>query len=284
VRKDGSQFWANVVITPMKRDGVLLGFAKVTRDHTARRKTQLAQEVAAQTIHETNNALRAASHELADILSVTAHEMRGPVGLIRGHAEWLADSIGDELAPADAGAVTAIAAQGERLARLIDDLLTAARLDGSSMPIQTESVDVHATIASILASLTPADAAQIHVRGPRLSARADRARLAQILNNYISNALRHGRPPITVETAVDGDSVIIRVLDGGPGVSADLRTRLFEKFSRSAGSSRAGGIGLGLFIVRGLARIQGGDAWYDDEGGTPCFAVRLPMALERGGS
>jgi PAS domain S-box-containing protein len=280
LRKDGTQFWANVVITPVKRDGVLVGFAKVTRDHTARRQGQMEQELSARAITEANAALRSASHELAEILTVTAHEMRGPVALIRGHAETLTDNLGDRLTPGDAYALGAIAAQGERLARLIDDLLTAARLDGSSMPIHLEAVDIPATIASIAASLTPADAAQIHVHGPQLFVRADRVRLIQILNNYISNALRHGRPPITVETIAEGDSVIIHVLDAGPGVPVQLRPRLFEKFSRVGGATHSGGVGLGLFIVRGLARAQGGDAWYEDEAEVPCFAVRLPRASE----
>lgn len=281
VRKDGTQFWANVVITPVKRDGVLVGFAKVTRDHTARRQAQVEQEVAARSVTEANAALRIASYELAEVLSTTAHEMRGPVALIRGYAETLTDNhLGLLTSSGDAHALAAIAAQGERLARLIDDLLTAARLDGSSIPIQLEAVDIRAAIASITGSLTPADAARIRVAGPPQLVRADRVRLVQILNNYISNALRHGRPPITIETAVDGDHVIVRVLDAGPGVSAELRPRLFEKFSRSAGATTPGGIGLGLFIVRGLARAQGGDAWYDDEAGAPCFAVRLPTASE----
>lgn len=282
VRKDGTQFWANVVITPMKRDGVLVGFAKVTRDHTARRQAQVEREVAARIITEANVALRSASDGLAEVLSVTAHEMRGPVSLIRGYAEALRDDReGGLTSPRDAHALAAIAAHGERLARLIDDLLTAARLDGSSMTMHLEVVDVQATIASITGSLTPADAAGIQTSGPRLFVRADRVRLVQILNNYISNALRHGRPPIRIDTAVAEEGVIICVRDAGPGVSADMRTRLFEKFSRPGGAEKPGGIGLGLFIVRGLALAQGGDAWYDDEAGSPCFAVRLPMASER---
>jgi PAS domain S-box-containing protein len=280
VRKDGTQFWANVVITPVKRDGMLVGFAKVTRDHTARRQAQVEQEFAARTITEANAALTSASHDLAEVLSVTAHEMRGPVGLIRGYAEMLRDHHdGGVTSSRDAHALAAIVVHGERLARLIDDLLTAARLDGSSMTMHFEVVDVHATIASVTAALTSADAAGIQVSGPRLFVRADRVRLVQILNNYISNALRHGRPPIRIDTAVAGEGVIIYVRDAGPGVSADMRPRLFEKFSRPVGAAKPGGIGLGLFIVRGLARAQGGDAWYD-AAGPPCFAVRLPMASD----
>jgi signal transduction histidine kinase len=205
--------------------------------------------------------------------------MRGPVALIRGYAEALADDQeGGLTSSRDAHAVAAIAVHGERLARLIDDLLTAARLDESSVPVHLEVVDVHATIASVIAGLAPSDAAGIQANGPRLFVRADPVCLVQILNNYISNALRHGHPPITIDTAVAADGVIICVRDAGPGVSADMRPRLFEKFSRSVGAAKPGGIGLGLVIVRGLARAQGGDAWYDDEAAAPCFAVRLPMA------
>jgi hypothetical protein len=278
VRKDGTQFWANVIITPVKRDGVLVGFAKVTRDHTARRSAQLEQELSAQRITETNQALTVASHELADILAVTAHEMRGPVTLIRGYTEALMGSdVDDDLSLVGHQALAAISAQSDRLARLIDDLLTAARLDGSSMAVNPEAVDVGAVITAVVDTFPPSDAEGISVRGPRLFAWADPARCAQIMSNYVSNAVRYGRPPITIEVEHQDDAVVIRVLDSGSGVSDDLRPRLFEKFSRSAGVTKPGGIGLGLFIVRGLARAQGGDAWYENEG-VPCFAVRLPLA------
>ena len=278
VRKDGSQFWANVIITPIRREGALVGFAKVTRDFTARRLAQMDQEVSARRVAESNEALIVAGHELADVLSMTAHEMKGPVALIRGYAEMLIhDQAGGDPVVNSPDAVKAISAQGERLAHLIDDLLTAARLDGSQLPISLENVDVRDVVSSVIAGLDPSDAATVQVRGHRLVARGDRLRLTQILSNYISNAQRHGRPPIVIDLTVADHAVKICVRDAGPGVSPDLRPRLFEKFSRSRGTSTAGGIGLGLYIVRGLARAQGGDAWYEDDNGSPCFAVSLPL-------
>ncbi len=279
VRKDGTQFWANVIITPVRRDGVLVGFAKVTRDHTARRRAQLEQELSARQITESNNALRLASHELADILAVTAHEMRGPVTLIRGYTEALmSNHVDGAVPPGSSQALAAIAAQSERLARLIDDLLTAARLDGTSMAVNLEPVDVGAVITAVVGTLSRADAAGISIRGPHLVAHADPVRFAQIMSNYVSNAILYGGPPITIDVKAQDDVVIIRVVDSGSGVSDDLRPRLFEKFSRSAGATSPG-IGLGLFIVRGLARAQGGEAWYEDTG-VPCFAVRLPLSRQ----
>ena len=105
---------------------------------------------------------------------------------------------------------------------------------------------------------------------------ADRGRVQQMLANYVNNAVRHGEPPVTVRTSrVDG-SVEIRVEDGGTGVPIELVPRLFGKFVRGANDQ---GTGLGLFIVRELARAQGGDAWYEARPtGGAAFALRLPSA------
>ncbi len=269
VRKDGSQFWANVIITPIRREGALVGFAKVTRDFTARRLAQMDQEVSARRIAESNEALTVAGHELADVLSMTAHEMRGPVALIRGYAEMLIhDQAGGDPVVNSPVAVKAISAQGERLAHLIDDLLTAARLDGSQMPMNLENVDVRDVVLSVIAGLDPSDAATVKVRGHGLVARGDRLRLTQILSNYISNAQRHGRPPIVIDLTVADDAVKICVRDAGPGVSPDLRPRLFREilavprdvnswgyWARSLYRSRLGPSTRWRRMVRGRQRI-----------------------------
>src|SRR5207249_4043593 len=107
--------------------------------------------------------------------------------------------------------------------------------------------------------------------------RADRGRVQQMVTNYVTNSLRYGRPPIAITTARVAGAVELRVNDAGDGVPPDLRPRLFGKFSRGTSDQ---GTGLGLFIVRELARAQGGDAWYEDRaGGGSCFALRLPMPV-----
>jgi len=105
---------------------------------------------------------------------------------------------------------------------------------------------------------------------------ADRDRLAQALDNLLTNALRHGSPPVRVSAQTVGDSVEIRVSDQGQGVPEELRARLFDRFA--TGVSK-GGTGLGLFIVRELARAHGGEATYEPPNGQSLpggFVVRIP--------
>jgi signal transduction histidine kinase len=107
---------------------------------------------------------------------------------------------------------------------------------------------------------------------------ADRDRLAQSLDNLIGNALRHGASPVQVHVEPGPAMVEIRVSDLGPGVTEEMQPRLFERFA--TGDSQ-GGTGLGLFIVRELARAQGGDASYEpgsSEKPAGAFVISLPRA------
>jgi signal transduction histidine kinase len=88
-------------------------------------------------------------------------------------------------------------------------------------------------------------------------------RMPQIFDNLIGNALRHGKPPVTVRVVPLGDRVEVHVSDGGPGVDPTVRDRLFQRF---ATGGHRGGTGLGLFIVRELTRAYGGEVWYDADG------------------
>jgi signal transduction histidine kinase len=118
----------------------------------------------------------------------------------------------------------------------------------------------------------------IHAEVPTgVTIQGDRDRLAQILDNLLANALRHGAPPIRVTAEHDRTQVRILVTDAGPGVSESMRPRLFDRF---ATGRNKGGTGLGLFIVRELARAHRGDVTYDPPTqGTPAgrFVVDLPL-------
>ncbi len=103
---------------------------------------------------------------------------------------------------------------------------------------------------------------------------ADRERLFQIVENLLLNAARHGAPPVRIRAVAADDGVRIIVRDSGAGVPETVRPRLFERFVMGS----PGGSGLGLYIVRELARAQGGDASYDADDNS--FVVALPLARE----
>jgi PAS domain S-box-containing protein len=299
VRKDGSLFWANVVITPIRdRRGELVGFGKVTRDITERRdilrereraaaqlaaaNTQLAaantQLAAANSeLAEANTQLAAAAEDKTQFLAVTAHELRTPIRVVTGAADTLAEHWPELTRSERTELLASMRTSGARIRRLLDDLLTTARLESGAVEIHVRPTLVRPLVLdSVAQTLATSPQADIEVACPSdVAVRADPSRLAQILANYLTNATRYGSPPVRVDVATTGGDVVIEVRDHGPGVSPELETRLFEKFAHG---SEDRGTGLGLFVVRQLARAQGGDAWYERRPGMSCFAVRLAAA------
>jgi signal transduction histidine kinase len=265
--------------------GEHIGFAKVTRDTTDRRRLEEEREHAVEALAEANaeleslnQLLRQAAEDQSEFLAVTAHELRTPIGVLGGSAEtlsrhWtaLTDEDRSELFEAMSSSTT-------RLRRLLGDLLTASRLQARALEIRPEEVALSEVIAEALATLshTQPEAEVVVDAPPEVMVAADRDRLAQALDNLLSNALRHGAPPVHVAVGSDSGGVEIRVSDHGAGVAEGMQPRLFDRFA--TGRSK-GGTGLGLFIVRELARAHGGEARY--EPGSPdrpagTFVIRLP--------
>jgi PAS domain S-box-containing protein len=290
VRKDGSRFWANVVITTVyDSHGRHVGFAKVTRDITERRRLAEERELAAEALAAANDELETVNSQLrrvaddqSQFLAVTAHELRTPVGVLGGSAEML-DKHWQELTDEERGDILrGMSASAGRLRRLLGDLLTASRLERRALELHPTAVNVASVVHDAVATTRRAHPdVDVSVAGaPDVEVLADRDRLAQSLDNLIGNALRHGTSPVQVSVRPQPATVEIRVSDLGPGVTAEMQPRLFERFA--TGDSR-GGTGLGLFIVRELARAQGGDASYEpstQERPAGAFVISLPRPTD----
>ena len=273
VRKDGGRFWASVAITAIRdSQGRHIGFAKVTRDVTERRQ-------AAEERERMNEQVARAAAEQAQFLAVTAHELRGPVSILGGTADMLA-AHWDELAADERNdLLSGMRSSATRLQRLLGDLLTAARVEAGAIELQREPTVVADVVTEVVAALHRTDPeldVEVFVPGDLLVL-TDRGRFAQSLENLVGNARRYGHRPVRIGAVPRGDHVDVRVGDGGPGVPPDVEGRLFERFVTG---ERQRGTGLGLFIVRELARAQGGDAWYEPPApGRPhAFVVSLPRA------
>jgi PAS domain S-box-containing protein len=250
VRQDGSRFWAGVVITAVHdASGRLVGFTKVTRDQTQQRE---------------------ADEQRAHLLAVTAHELRSPAAAIEGAAALLGDGWDDLEANQRRALLGAISASAHRLHRLAADLGTASRLESDVLGLELEDV----SLAELLGSAV--DRAQAANPGVDLTLevddatfRGDPARLGQAVDNLFENALRHGRTPVRMTgTPIDG-GVRISVQDAGAGVPDEVVPRVFERFA----TGPRGGTGLGLYLVREIARRHGGDATYEDPA---TFVIELP--------
>jgi PAS domain S-box-containing protein len=282
VRKDGSRFWAHVTISSVfDDDGEHLGFAKVTRDNTERMQMLERLGEYADALAEANERLEAANVELAAaaesqsrFLAQTAHELRSPVGVLSMSGRLLADSW-DRLDDEERTELLAgLQSSSARLQRLLGDLLTTSRLQEAALDLDLRELDLAETLAPVLQRLRLAhpDVVVESEFGAGVRAVVDADRLAQIVDNLLANAVSYGRSPIRVSTRQVGDEAEVRVHDAGPGVPPELRGRLFERFA----SRGARGTGLGLHIVRELARAQGGDVTYVSEDNA--FVVRLPRA------
>jgi PAS domain S-box-containing protein len=283
IRKDGSRFWASVVITAVHdNDGQHIGFAKVTRNIDERRQMLLELEGAATALSAANASLESANTRLAQeaadqaqFLAVTAHELRSPVSVLSGSAKLLADHWTDMTEDDRSELFESVRLGAARLQRLLNDLLTASRLESNRIRPLLQDVDLGGVLdrAAAAARASNADADVRLDVPPGLLVLGEPDRLGQAFDNLLSNAMRHGKPPVEVVARPVGDRVEIRVSDAGPGVDPGVRDRLFQRF---ATGGKRGGTGLGLFIVRELARAYGGDAVYDAQDGRPgAFVVYL---------
>jgi PAS domain S-box-containing protein len=284
IRKDGSRFWASVVITAVfGPGGEHIGFAKVTRDMSERRRMLVDAEDTAAELAVANKELASVNERVvrdaadqAQFLAVTAHELRSPVSVLSGSAQLLVDHFAELDDVERAELVASMRSSSVRLQRLLNDLLTASRLDARAVQLEITDVNVTDVLSQAVAVARSADPdATIGFDAPsELTIAADGGRVAQAIDNLLDNARRHGRPPIRVSARSLGDHVEIMVSDRGAGVPPEMRDRLFKRF---ATGSTGRGTGLGLYIVRELARMHGGDAWYEpDADGGGSFVLTLP--------
>jgi PAS domain S-box-containing protein len=282
VRKDGTRFWAIVTITAVhEQDGTHVGFAKVTRDTTAQLLQRQAQDRSATTLAgayvqlgTANERLARTAEDQAKLLSMTAHELRSPVGVLAISADLLKERWADIADDERARIFDGMSASATRLQRLLADLLTVSGLQAGALVLHPDVLDVEEALAVPLAAAlqtVPAPEIEVDVE-PGLLVLADRERLAQIMENLLLNATQHGASPVRIRALAAGEGVDIVVGDSGPGVPPEIRPRLFEQFVTGS----PGGSGLGLHIVRELARLQGGEASYDAEDNA--FVVTLPLA------
>ncbi len=296
VKRDGSRFWANVVISRMvNRDGELIGFAKVTRDLTQRRaleeeriarvaaETETTRLVLAREALERALAEQKKTEELREqLLGVVGHDLRSPLSsVVMGAATMLKRGT---LQGADAKAVARIARSADRMSKIISQLLdlTRARL-GGGIPIDPKPIDLVEVCAEVMAEYETAHPDRALSFDPGIDARGlwDRERLAQVVANLIGNAIQHGKPdsPIDVQLRAEGDAVCLVVHNDGSPIPAELLPSIFDPFrGQSMRTARnQDGLGLGLFIVREIVRAHSGEIRvHSTEAEGTTFVVKLP--------
>ncbi len=221
--------------------------------------------------------LKVAEAGQRNLLAVASHEFRTPAAMIKASL----DSLGflkDLISPAVASRLENIALAANRLHDLANNLIAQDRLQQQSLQPNMESVDLSAMLAAALATYGEDHRIPRFPPAESLIINADTALLRIALHNLIDNALAHSPPeaaPINVTLVLDGEHIDIRVADHGTGIPDEMKQHIFERFYSSSGDLRKG---LGLSIVRTIARAHGGDAFALDN--TPhgtIMVLRLPF-------
>jgi PAS domain S-box-containing protein len=283
IRKDGTLFWANVVITALRDEASeLRGFSKVTRDITERRRAQEALEHARQEAEQASSAKSL-------FLSRMSHELRTPLNAILGFAQLLElDHSGR--GKTDAASIDQILRAGRHLLALIDEVLDIARIEAGKLGMEIVPVALGEVIAEAVGlSLPEAESHGILIRhetGPLAPVAADRRRLLQVLLNLLSNAIKYNRHggEVVITTQAAGERVRVEVVDTGIGVDPGQAGDLFQPFTRlAAGAARTEGTGLGLSLSRALIEAMGGAIGYSpraDGSDGACFWFELPLTAQ----
>ncbi len=251
---------------------VLLPLGLVLAVWRATRRTAAARLLTEELRHE-KEVSRSKDAFIADV----SHELRTPLTGIYGFASALEEQR-DELPESAREMVGLIVTESAELWRMVDDLVAAGRLDAGAIEYEIEPVELCPEIEEVVRPFQR-QGISVEVDDFSITAIADRSRLKQLLRNLVSNAAKHGGDEIAVTAyGLDGMAVI-EVIDDGPGVSADVEERLFDRYIHSDGSALLeGSVGLGLAIARSFAEGMGGALDYQRTADLTVFSVTLPLS------
>jgi PAS domain S-box-containing protein len=263
VRKDGSRFWASVVITALwSADGEHRGFAKVTKDLTDRKRGEDALRGVLARERETTQRLRDLDRMRADVVGIVAHDLRAPVGVIRSlthllEAEW--DQLDED---AKLEHVVRVGERAAGMSALVDDLVDVVHIESGRLQVQRSAFPIDSVVDEAVLDVVPpgSDVSLTTDVQPGLLAIGDARRTRQIVSNLLSNAIKFSPAgaPICVHARRAGDHVVVSVIDAGRGIPPDRQHLLFQQFSRVAADDGLPGNGIGLFIAKSLVEAQRG--------------------------
>jgi signal transduction histidine kinase len=250
-------------------------------------EAQAEAERARRTLTDQNKRLRELDRLKDEFLSLVSHELRTPLTSIRGYLDLVLDEEAGKLNAEQQRFLRAVERNSGRLLRLVGDLLFVAQADAGRLTLERAKVDVSALAADCVEGARPvADQKSIALElatTPVPALVGDRGRLAQVLDNLVSNSLKFtpegGR--VEVRTGASNGHVVLEVEDSGIGIPAAEQPRLFERFFRAASATEQAipGTGLGLAIVKAIVEAHGGDITVESrphEGTT--FRIELPLA------
>jgi PAS domain S-box-containing protein len=277
LRKDGSRFWGDGLMLPLKDDaGDVRGLVKIFRDRTSDLKAE-----------ETR---KDADRRKDEFLAILAHELRNPLAAIGNAAQIALREDVDSEALSWSGEV--IARQVKNLSVMIDDLLDISRINLGKIQLKQEPLHVGPVIARAVESVSHLIEEKKHelnvsVATGAMRVKADPTRLEQVITNLLSNAVKYTDPggSISITAAPEDDDVVIRVKGNGIGLTTEMLSEVFELFAQVEKTlDRArGGLGIGLAVVKKLVEMHGGsvDGASDGPDRGSEFTIRMPALKEK---
>lgn len=275
LRRDGSRFWASVVITALHDpSGELRGFAKVTRDLTSRRRLE---------------DLQRSEQRMNEFLALLAHELRNPLTPMRTALD-IAERVPGDLAIQELTRGI-FSRQLSHLTRMVDDVLDLGRAATGKIRLSVETLDLAGLVREKVLSMQPSFTEEkrtlvADLPDEQVPVSGDATRVAQVLANLLGNALKFTQPGgrTVVSLHREGGLAFLTVADDGIGIEAHLLPRIFDAFVQGErGLDRAGGgLGLGLKLVKTIVEAHGGSVAGTSEGAGKgaTFSVMLPIEGE----
>ncbi len=305
-RQNGHQAWATL---PLVVQGQVVGlfrldfdsphpFTEEERGFLVALAEQCAQAIdRANLYHEAQQArveAEAARHtaeqatQLRDtFISVASHELRTPLTATRAYAELLKKRLGNrpELGDDERRMLDTIQEQSIRLDKMVENLLDITRLETGQLTLAPQPVVLNDLLSHLVTQITPTlrhHMLTLDMPSESLIANVDELRLVQVVQNLIQNAVKyspHGGP-VTVTLSRDNNAAVIAVADRGIGIPKDAQEKLFTRFYRAANaeSNHINGLGVGLYVVREIVRLHGGEVSVESvEGAGSTFTIRIPL-------
>ncbi|WP_232519251.1 PAS domain-containing hybrid sensor histidine kinase/response regulator [Caballeronia insecticola] len=275
VRKDGSLFWANVVITAVYDEHrVLRGFAKVTRDMSERKRLE---------------QLEVSSRRISEFLATLAHELRNPLAPVRNAIGVM--QMDADMPPRVAACRDIIDRQTSHLGRLVDDLLDMGRITTGKIDLRMTRADVSDIVARSIELVRPSTDERAQTVATTMPPRpayvmGDATRLVQVVQNLLSNASKFSprASTISVDVECEANALLLKVIDTGRGISQKGLMTIFDLFVQEDHYLNPGesGLGIGLTLCRSIVELHGGSITAASGGPNlgSTFTVRLPYASD----
>ena len=294
MRKDGTRIDVSLTVSPIKTsDGKIIGASKIARDITDQKRIERERNELLKAAEEARQQAEDANKAKDNFLALLSHELRTPLHSMRGWLSMLANGLlnDDQRGKAMDVILRGIDSQNA----LVEDLLDVSRIVSGKMAIAHEKISLVSVVTNAIEQLRPIVIDHKMSLTTDLDVLADEmvgdsARLQQIVNNLVSNAIKYSPPggKIHISLTRQDNDAVIEISDTGIGIDSEMVSRIFERFEQGDSSSRRsfGGLGLGLTIARHLTELHGGNIAAHSEGlgkGAK-FSVILPLSTNSNAS